>query len=440
MRNLQMNSFLALVLLASGVCAGRQPVSAKSAVRTSAAMYNQGYTEPVNRYGLLGDFAEVQSAIDNGLALPPAQAAQSLQSFWNAPELPVNAIGFWNEGQASPYGFHYHMRVPTGQYAGLYMVRATDGALSGMSLKTPPIAEETPPVIDVTGARQVATQFAQEHYPGFATTQWAVTSDEDANGNDAYQFIWTPLIGNSGARAPWGLFVDVDKYSGSVNFFSRPYDQPVNCPTDPQISMAQAIQIATPFAFWNPAQVPFSEAQLQIGVDAVGINQLEWNVFQYEDGTHQGAHFQVDIDAMTGEVMGFSAPLGQPLVNRQNRVAMLRRRQAQESKKTVPLRLRSSDGPEVYSLCKPRLENGQVWVRAELLRGFRAWVTASPDHLVIRDQKRSVNETTAGAKWRDGGWWVPLRATAAELGWPVYWAAGKREVVVRQSIRMPRRA
>jgi len=440
MRNLEMKLSLALVLLVSGVCAGLQPVNAKTATRNSAAMYDPGYTEPVNTYGLLGDYAEVQSAIANGVALPPAQAAQSLQSFWNAPGLPVNAVGFWNEGQASPYSFHYHMRVPTGPQAGLYMVRATDGALSGMALKTPSVTEDTPPAIDVAGARQVASQFAQEHYPGFAATQWAVSTDEEANGNDAYQFIWTPLIGNSGARAPWGLFVDVDKYSGTVNFFSRPYDQPVNCATDPQITMAQAIQIATPFAYWDPALVPFTEAQLQISIDSVGINQLVWNVFQYEDGTHQGAHFEVNIDAITGEVTGFSAPLGQPLVTPQNRTAMTRRSQATTTKKRKSLRLRSSDGPEVYSFCAPQVRAGQMWVRAELLRGFRAWVTSTPEHLVIRDQRRRLNEKTAGAQWRDGGWWVPLRATAAGLGWPVHWAASQGEVVVRQSIRMRRRA
>jgi hypothetical protein len=77
------------------------------------------------------------------------------------------------------------------------------------------------------------------------------------------------------------------------------------------------------------------------------------------------------------------------------------------------------------------IKNSTLWIRVELLRGFGARVQVDKKGAEVSWGDKTITGTEVGVKWRDYGWWVPLRRTASALGWQVEWRPGVREVVLR---------
>lgn len=80
------------------------------------------------------------------------------------------------------------------------------------------------------------------------------------------------------------------------------------------------------------------------------------------------------------------------------------------------------------------MQNGQVWLRAELLRGLGAVVNSQPKTLRITLDKHELTNKSIGAKFHDFGWWVPLDKTMQAVDWRMTWNEKTREAIVEPAV------
>ncbi|NLH99958.1 MAG: hypothetical protein GX446_10775, partial [Chthonomonadales bacterium] len=80
----------------------------------------------------------------------------------------------------------------------------------------------------------------------------------------------------------------------------------------------------------------------------------------------------------------------------------------------------------------PVLGREGLWLRAEHLRAVDGVeVDVTREGVTVHHSGRTIGGTDLGARWRDYGWWVPLRQVAKALGWRVDWNNAKKEAVIR---------
>ncbi len=230
------------------------------------------------------------------------------------------------------------------------------------------------------------------------------------------------MLNQYGVLGPYWVRVRIDGITGDVVGYIIPRDTSITGPTVPLITEAQARQIAVPYARYDLSQVPFTEAVVDLSEDVLGVQWLTWTVRQYPTPQDPTDHFGVYVDAISGEVTGVEAPLGSRADREVRPVPPLPHH--------VRLLKETASGEEVRSAAFPAIEKGSTWVRVELLRGLGARVKTDRKGAQVRAGDKTLTAAQVGAKWRDYGWWVPLRPAAEALGWQVAWQAATKDVVV----------
>jgi hypothetical protein len=237
-------------------------------------------------------------------------------------------------------------------------------------------------------------------------------------------FDWHEVLNEYGTEACWWLMVIVDGTTGKILQFAAPPDR-VAGPTVPHITLEQAVSIAAQFTPNTSPEIPFDEVYLRLSEDKYGIQRLVWELCRnlQVDPTDPIPNEIVWLDAITGEVVRVK-PKGVRSFGG-----------GDGSAKLSPLRapkyvVRPAVGQPLTPSVPPLLDKGSLWIRVELLRGLGARVQIDPKGVEIRAGERTLTGKALGAKLRDYGWWVPLRATARALGWRVDWVSAKREAVV----------
>ncbi len=359
--------------------------------------------------------------------ITPEQAIESVRQFCGDPNLPVTVEGFWDDEPAI-IGGSYDLRVQDDPWCGLYQVRAIDGRVIKMILSAS--EPEAPPALTREQAQVIAEQFVRQHYLPFDQRQWYLWPSKYGKHGSWFYFAYQQVLNQHGTLAPYHLLVTVDGIAGRVVTYGEPSEE-INAPTVPQVTQDQAIQIATPHAVYDPAIVPFSEILLQIEDDGTGVQWLLWRLSQFPDPEEETLRYTVRLDAITGQFMGYEAPLcgGGPSKGRR-------------TPRPLPKRivLRSQDGRVFWSPVRDRY---RLWVRVEVLRKFEAKVDLKPSEVKVKVGDHVFTGEALGAKQRDygwwakprkptgvKGWWIPLHRAVETLGWRVEWFPIKQEAVV----------
>jgi hypothetical protein len=364
--------------------------------------------------------------------ITPEQAVASVRSFLGEGTAPFVVQKLRDDGPESRYGKHYDVRAKDGSgRSESFFVRASDGMVLLMSSpgRGPRLDPETPPTLTLEQATTIARQFVARCAPDLMRRRWQLAPEQYLRNGRVFNIIWMESFGSHGAVSSHDMWLKVDGVTGEVLLFVRPPDFTLMAPTQPQITLDQAKRIAAPFKLYDEADVPFNEVWLQVQKDPFGIQRLRWHIRQMPNlvpGTTEENFFRkpfgVEIDALTGEIVSFDVPLSAG----PGRVPTPPRR-------AVPIALRLASEPKSFTsyAAPPQMMDGALWVRAELLRGLGARVEASPKQVEVRSGDRRVKGGEVGARWKDWGWWVPLRATAAKLGWRVEWMPAQRQAVLR---------
>lgn len=285
-------------------------------------------------------------------------------------------------------------------------------------------ATEPHPVLTLTESLQVAEAFAAERCAAFATGRWMPALGSPRKGQMSYQWAWDEVVDTrSGALGPSELFVEVSDQAPEVITFWRPAQAPITISTRPSIDRAMTLAIARRFAILNPALCPINHLTLRVQMDEYGSQRLVWECLQVLDvSIVTGAlAYGVVFDAHTGEPLYPIAPMGgskHPVrqISFPNRSSV----RAEPGGRTM-----------TTALVPPVLDQMGLWLRAEHLRAAEGLhVDADRNHLSVRIGDRTISGEELGAKWRDYGWWVPLRRAAKALGWRVAWNNAKKEAVI----------
>jgi len=367
--------------------------------------------------------------------ITPEQAIQAVRQFIGDPGAEFIVQGPYADEPTGRFSLYYELTVRDDPAQGLYCVQATDGRVKTMFLHNPNADyqpnEEKSPVLSLPEAQAIAEEFARKRYLPFARGRWQLAPGFPILVGVEYRFIWYPLLSAYGTLGPWAFDVTVDGVSGRVVTYAEPPDRPILAPVVPRISLAQAKAIAAPFARYHLALVPFNEVYLQVTEDQWGVQGLAWFLNQCPNPAEDPTlYYGVLVDAMTGRIIGFSVPIGSPL----RKEPPTRAVPPLPKRTVIRLRLGSPQGCLVGSSVAPVIEKGTLWVRAELLRGFGARVQMEKKGMEIRAGDKTIAGKTIGAKFRDYGWWVPLRRAASALGWQVDWLPLSQEAVVHASV------
>jgi hypothetical protein len=351
------------------------------------------------------------------------QALESVRSFIGDQEAPVSINRLYPAKPFDRYDTHYEVTVADPHpWAGDYGVRATDGIVIFMHRRRPERSSEETPSLSLEEAYNIAANFVRRHYPPFTKRRWQHEPFRYSRIGNEYHFSWQEVLNAQGVLGPYFVQVTVNGITGDVVNYYVPPERRIIGPTIPQLSYLRALQIARRYAFFDPDAVPFQEVTLQVSENAQGIQWLWWRFNQFpkpdEDPT---LRFTVLVDAIRGYV-NFDKPLSEIAGIKVPRIPPLPR--------TIGLRLPSAQGRLLQSPVPPVIQNNNLWIRVELLRGLGARVQIDPKGVEIRAGERTLSGKALGAKLRDYGWWVPLRATARALGWRVDWVSAKREAVV----------
>ena len=357
------------------------------------------------------------------------QAQEAVRQFWADASLTVNVRVLYDVPAVGEDGPRYTLEVPAAsEHAGDYEVDAVSGRVIFFLLEES--HDDDPPQLDLATARGIAEQFATDHYPEFPPRQWYLEPERTQIAGGHYVFSWYWILNAEGTLAPYDLRIEVDGTTGNVVMYKQPPDN-ISAPMVPQITLAQALQIAEPFAGYDLTEVPFNENVLRIAPDNLDVQVLVWELSQVPDSTPDNpwpAHMSVLVDAITGVVLQVSRPFGIQTFPANG--------DAHAPSSPDPISIRTLRGEPVPCLAPPILHDGRLWVRAEMLRAFGAKVESSRQRLAFTVGVRHIGSDEVGAEWRNG-WWVPLRRSANSFGWQVHWLALSREAVITGNPKAP---
>jgi hypothetical protein len=168
---------------------------------------------------------------------------------------------------------------------------------------------------ELTGdqCRELAGRFAATHYAGFGRVRMRLMGAALSGNRDTWLFTWRQVLNTYGTLAPHHVMVWVSTGTGEVVMYQG-WHPPINGPTVPRVSRQQALQIASALAPWNPNETPFVDVNLQMWPDELGIQRLEWDIWQRLVGPtgREAARWNVHIDAITGVVLGTARSMGGP--------------------------------------------------------------------------------------------------------------------------------
>jgi len=319
-----------------------------------------------------------------------------------------------------------NLRTSDGRHHGLQVDALTGTVLSWCRYRPERVdsANEPRPVITLEESREVAEKFAADKHPAFATGRWVCALGSRSKGQMSYLWGWDEVVdASSGALGPPELCVEVSDQAPEVIAFSRPPQAPITVSTRPSIGRAEMLAIARRLAILDPARFPINRLTLRVQVDDYGAQRLVWECLQVlsvdlEAGVEM---YGVVHDAHTGEPLYPIAPFG----GSKHRV------------RTVPFPRRASvkiapGGRAMATQLAPPVVNATgLWLRAEHLRAVEGVrVDVSGETVSVRLGDRVVSGTDLGARYRDYGWWVPLRQAARVLGWRVEWLNAKKEAAI----------
>lgn len=391
-----------------------------------------------------GEEALLQSAIQDGRAVRPEQVVESIRGFLGRSDVSVRIRRFKDPGDIGYDGTHYNAVVddgPGSDATGDYDCRALSGRVFGFGKDRTPGSAELPPAIDRAEAHEVARQFVLQKCPEFSARQWAEDSSWADDAGDDFQFSWTEVLNDHGTRAVYDLRVSVERCSGRVVYYQFPPDR-VAAPLVPGITLEQAKTLAAEFAVYDPAIVPFDPCFPKLLEDETGIQSLWWELHQPVQEPGAVGVRVLHVEALNGaEIIPPPAPLGQVerrAVRREpwrsawsKRSAALHRKLAARVKPGEPkARIAHAGGRPLDCSVSPVIRDGRVWLRAELLRLFEARPYTTGKGLLLRAEDRRLLGAECNARYRDHGWWVPLRKVGEAFGWKVAWSPKGRTAVV----------
>ncbi|NLH99962.1 MAG: hypothetical protein GX446_10795 [Chthonomonadales bacterium] len=277
------------------------------------------------------------------------------------------------------------------------------------------------PRVPTEDARIRAWEFVEAAYPALRRVRLRPGS-EPLVSQYTYIVGWDVVLDPlTACLGPTPLIVDVDHQTGDVLGVELPYVAPIWVDTRPAIPPTQIAERARRHAMLNPNQYPIARVDLRVLVDGWGAQRLVYECFQYPLQT-ENPMYGVVFDAHTGEPLYPIAPIGG----------------GKYPARSVRLPRHASvmlePGRRALStqLCPPVLGRDGLWLRAEHLRAVDGVeVDVTREGVTVHHSGRTIGGTDLGARWRDYGWWVPLRKVAKALGWRVDWNNAKKEAVIR---------
>ena len=370
----------------------------------------------------------------SGVAADPITADQALAAVHRFAGIPPGDLairGHSSPQEAAYYGPCYKvgLRDDPGMWT-TYYVRVADGAVVQVWDCRPEDApddgrdhlqggQKNLPV-SAEGAEEIARAFASRHYNGFARRRWFSFPDEwgltTVRQGPGYEFQWHEVLSEAGTLAPWPLIVGVSGYTGRVTRYCTPPDRPVLVPVWPRVTRSLAVAQVQRLLGQQGDAATSHYAFCQVAEDVVGVQALCWVVEMRGD--------LAMVDAITGEFVGIAGRFGSVVAHSDRRFSQVRM--------APTVRFGTGGARALASFVRPAVRDGTLLVRAEHLRaveGVRVDVTKEAVTIVAGE--RIIPGSELGARWRDYGWWVPLRRAAKALGWRVDWNNATKEAVVQ---------
>lgn len=118
-------------------------------------------------------------------------------------------------------------------------------------------ASDAPPLLSRSQLMQIATAFAQQHFPGYAASTGRDTEsgrEPQLRDGDSYSIFFGTLA-PSGAELPIWCDVDLEEDTGAVAYYTE-LDLPVTVDTTPQITQDQAVAIGQQWIYQNISTDP----------------------------------------------------------------------------------------------------------------------------------------------------------------------------------------
>jgi len=285
---------------------------------------------------------------------------------------------------------------------------------------------DPPPTVKLSAdqARNVAQAYARQAGMDVQTADWRPALATPQRTQFDYVFGWDQVVDPlSGTLGPTDLRVEVDFETGDVTGFYRQWQGPIRVATHPSLGFSDIQAVAPRFAILDPRLHPINCIQLRVAMDTFGVQRLVWECHQIvEDRGLDGVlAYTVVFDAHTGEPLYPIAPFGgskHPM----RTVAFPRR---------ADVKIEPGGRAMATQLAPPVVNATGLWLRAEHLRAVEGVrVDVSGETVSVRLGDRVVSGTDLGARYRDYGWWVPLRQAARVLGWRVEWLNAKKEAAI----------
>ena len=101
------------------------------------------------------------------------------------------------------------------------------------------------------------------------------------------------------------------------------------------------------------------------------------------------------------------------------------------------IKIETLDGSNITPIDRPVIEKGEVWTRVEAPRGIGAEVESAKTKLSVSFGGKSVTNMTAGARYHDFGWWIPLKRTLDALGLQMEWSAENKTATIQCKAAVP---
>ncbi len=401
--------------------------------------------------------AELEAAIAEHLAIPPSRAIAAIVDLSGVPSPDVDLIGFsLGRGDSRTSGLEYVVRIGPGPGSGLYSVDGLDGIVISY-IGDAPLPEgvgSEDETISEAQAELIARTYLREKFPWTVKRRWFEWTAGKRSNGCCWQFGWLEELSPSNARMGFDLYLEVRKADGLVQCIRMPA-RDWRGPLVPRISRAQAENVVTSRC-WSGGDEPLPQLS-DVYLAVSHSDSLEWILveavpFDPDPESSNDVDFIIHaVDAITGE---YSQPMMAPLRVPQRTLTTELPRLTQEQQRIA--RAAVQEG-KVLSRPAPRISLrhgmeapftittlngasvGQLWVRAEALNTFGAYVFPLRDRLRVWCAERRCGERELGAAFRENCWWVPLRRAAAALGWQVHWDRAKQIATVMTAGSEPRR-
>ncbi len=156
---------------------------------------------------------------------------------------------------------------------------------------------------------QIALKFVAQRYIGFSQGRWHL-EDSPTGDADEWHFQGKQILNRFDTLAPSHIYVIADTSTGEIVNYSG-WHPVITGPSVPRVSRVQALATAGQLSPWDPREVPFDRIILEMVSDEIGVQRLEWNIWQRRrnaEGRDLGG-WSIGIDAITGEVSGTAASL-----------------------------------------------------------------------------------------------------------------------------------